>query len=76
MEANRTMPQFDPELVALMRIALDEVMSKVPPELSSATAKAYLAECILKAAAQGHTSYSELLAAATDHIQTIVSMFS
>jgi hypothetical protein len=32
-----------------------------------------LAEAILKAAAQGHTSYSELIAAATDQIQVILS---
>ena len=32
-----------------------------------------MAEAILKAAAQGHTSYNELLAAATDQIQVIVS---
>jgi len=70
------MPQFDPELVTLMRIALDDVMSKVPPEISNATTKVHLAECILKAAAQGHTSYTELLTAATDHIQTIIAMFS
>jgi hypothetical protein len=70
------MPQFDPELIALMRIALDEVMTRVPPEISNTTTKAYLAECILKAAAQGHTSYNELLAAATDHIQAIIVMLS
>lgn len=70
------MPQFDADLVALMRIALEDVMSKVPPEISNVTTKVHLAECILKAAAQGHTSYGELLTAATDHIQTIVSMLS
>jgi len=70
------MPQFDPRLVALMRTALDEVMTRVPPEIASAATKAFLAECILKAAAQGHTSYNELLAAATDHIQTVTTMFS
>jgi hypothetical protein len=34
--------------------------------LPNSTTKAYLAECILKAAAQGHTTYDELIAAATD----------
>jgi hypothetical protein len=71
-----TVPQFDRELVARMRTVLDDVMSRVPPEISNTATKALLAECILKAAAQGHTSYAELLAAATDHIQTIVMMFS
>ena len=70
------MPQFDPKLVALMRTALDEVMSRVRPEIANTATKAFLAECILKAAAQGHTSYGELLAAATDHIQTVTTMFS
>jgi hypothetical protein len=69
-------PQFDRELVLLMRRALEDVMSRVPPEISNTATKAFLAECILKAAAQGHTSYNELLAAATDHIQTVMTMFS
>lgn len=51
-------------------------MSKVPEEMSNVTTKAFLAECILKAAAQGHTSYGDLVASATDQIQTIPSMFS
>ena len=70
------MPQFDPELVQVMRSALEDVMTRVPLEISNTTTKAYLAECILKAAAQGHTSYNELIAAATDQIQVILSMFT
>lgn len=70
------MPQFDPELVSLMRTVLEDVMSKVPEDISNVTTKAFLAECILKAASQGHTSYGDLVAAATDHIQTIASLFS
>jgi len=70
------MPQFDPELIQLMRNVLDDVMNRVPLEVSGTTAKAYLAEAILKAAAQGHTSYNELTAAATDQIQTILSMLT
>ena len=50
------MPQFDSELIQVMRSVLDDVMSSVPLEISGTTAKAYLAEAILKAAAQGHTS--------------------
>ena len=68
------MPQFDPELVQVMRSVLDDVMTSVPLEISGTTAKAYLAEAILKAAAQGHTSYNELMAAATNQIQTILSI--
>ena len=48
-------------------------MSRVPLEVSGTTAKAYLAEAILKAASQGSTSYNELMTAATDQIQTILS---
>jgi hypothetical protein len=70
------MPQFDPELIQVMRDVLEEVMIGVPPEFSGTTTKAYLAECILKAAAQGHTSYNELVAAATDQIQVIISIFT
>ncbi len=70
------MPQFDPELVCTMRTALEEAMFKVPSDLVTISTKAFLAECILKAAAQGHTNYADLVAAATDHIQAIASMFS
>jgi hypothetical protein len=50
------MPQFDPRLIDLMRSVLEDVMAKVPVEYSTPATKAYLAECILKAAAQGHTT--------------------
>jgi hypothetical protein len=70
------MPQFDPELIQLMRRVLDDVMTKIPLEITGTTAKVYLAEAILKAAAQGHTSYNELLVAATDQIQVIVSILT
>ena len=70
------MPQFDPEVIQVMRSVLDDVMNKVPLEISGTTAKAYLAEAILKAAAQGHTGYNELLTAATDQIQAMVSMLT
>jgi hypothetical protein len=71
-----SMPVFNPELITLMRTVLDDVMLRVPPSVSNATTKTLLAESILKAAAQGQTSYNELFAAATDQIQTIVSMLS
>ena len=51
-------------------------MTRVPLELSGTIAKAYLAEAVLKAAAQGHTSYNELVAAAIDQIQVIGSMLT
>ena len=70
------MPQFDPQLIQDMRNALEEVMTKVPLEYSTSATKAYLAECILKAAAQGHTSYNELIAAGSDQINVILSLFT
>jgi hypothetical protein len=70
------MPQFDPRLIGLMRSVLEDVMSKVPVEYATPAAKAYLAECILKAAAQGHTSYNELISAASDQIQVVLSLFT
>ena len=69
------MPQFDNEFVQLMRTALEEVMTRVPVEYSTPALKAYLAECILKAAAQGQTSYDGLLAAAADQIQAAMTLF-
>jgi hypothetical protein len=71
-----TMPAFGPELTQLMRSVLDEVMTKVPVESSSPAVKARLAECILKAAAQGHTTYSELVTAASNQIQVVVSLLT
>jgi len=69
------MPQFAPQLVQDMRNALDDVMTKVPTEYATMAVKVYLAECILKAAAQGHTSYNELVVAASDQIQAAISLF-
>ena len=69
------MPQFAPQVVEEMRNALEDVMTRVPMEYSTTTVKVYLAECILKAAAQGHTSYNELVAAAADQIQVAISLF-
>jgi hypothetical protein len=75
-DVEATMPQFDPELIQLMRSVLEDAMTRVPLEITGITTKAYLAEVILKAAAQGQTSYNELLAAATDQIQAILSMLT
>ena len=66
------MPQFDPQLLQVMRAALEEVMTKVPLQYSTSSTKVYLAEFILKAAAQGETSYGVLVAAATSQIPQII----
>ena len=70
------MPAFNPELVGLMRMVLDEVMTRIPADQATPGIKAYLAETILKTAAQGETSYDGLIAAASGQIHTIVSMLS
>jgi predicted nucleic acid-binding protein len=51
-------------------------MTRVPSEHSTPAAKAYLAEFILKAAAQGQTTYDALFVAAADQIKVFVSLFS
>jgi hypothetical protein len=70
------MPQFDPQLVQLMRDVLEQAMTLVPLEYATTSTKAYLAERILAAAAQGQTTYDALLAAAVDQIQVIIAMWS
>jgi hypothetical protein len=67
------MPTFNPELIQMMRAALEEVTTKIPAEQATPEVKAYLAERILKAAAEGETTYDGLIAAATNEIQTILS---
>ena len=63
------MPSYSPELVQTMRAALDEVMTRIPVEQATPGIKAYMAEFILKAAADGRTNYDELLLAASEHIR-------
>ena len=70
------MPSFTPELIQVMRAALDEVMTRIPAEQATAADARHMAEFILKAAAQGQTSYDGLLAAASGQIQTILSMLT
>jgi len=59
-----------------MRAALNEVMATIPVDQATPGVKAYMAEIILKAAAEGQTSYDALLSAASGKIQTIVSMLT
>jgi len=70
------MPAFNPELIGLMRMVLEEVMARVPADQATPGIKAYLAEIILKAAAQGETSYDGLIAAASSQLHTIILMLS
>ena len=51
------MQSYSPELIQTMRAALEEVMTKIPLEQATPGIKAAVAECILKAAANGQTSF-------------------
>jgi hypothetical protein len=59
-----------------MRAVLDEVMTKIPVDQVTPGLKAHMAQIILKAAAEGQTSYDGLLASASNQIQTILSMLT
>ena len=68
--------QYSSELIQTMRQALETVMASVPAEQSVFGLKAAMAECILKAAAHGQTSYDGLVASASDQVQAIISMLT
>ena len=70
------MPTFSPALITIMRVVLEEAMTKVPAEQATTVTKAYLAEFILKAAAEVLTSYEGLMVAAINQLPIILSMFS
>ena len=70
------MPQFDPALIEIMKRVLEDTMTRVPSQHSTPAAKAYFAECILKAAAQGQTGYDALIVAAANQIEVFVSLFT
>ena len=70
------MVKLDPELVQVMRAALEEIMRQVPAEYSNQATKAYLAECILKAAAQGQTRFDALMTAAAGNIPTSITLIA
>ena len=73
---NPTGASFDPELIRTMRDALEVVMTRVPAGFAGPAIKVFLAECILKAAAQGRISLDELVDAAADQIEQAVSRFA
>jgi hypothetical protein len=70
------MASYGPELIQIMRAVLDEVMTKIPVDQVTPGIKAHMAEVILKAAAEGPTTYDGLLASASDQIQTILSLLT
>ena len=70
------MESYGPELIQTMRAVLDEVMTKIPVDQVTPGLKAHMAQVILKAAAEGQTSYDGLLASTAAQIQTILSMLT
>jgi hypothetical protein len=70
------MASYSPELIQIMRAALDDVMMKIPVDQATPAIKARMAEFILRAAAEGQTSYDGLVAAASEQIHTILSMLT
>jgi hypothetical protein len=70
------MASYGPELIQTMRAVLDEVMTKIPVDQVTPGLKAHMAQIILKAAAEGQTSYDVLLASASDQNRTILSMLT
>ena len=70
------MPSFSPDLIQIMRAALEDAMTRIPADQATVAVKAHMAEVILKAAAQGQTTYDGLLAAASEQVQTILIMLT
>ena len=56
------MPSYSPELIPTMRAVLEEAMSQIPLNQATPGIKAHVAEFILKAAADGESSYEGLIA--------------
>jgi hypothetical protein len=70
------MPAYAPEVITVMRAVLDAVMTQIPVDHATPAIKVRMAEIILRAAAEGQTSYDGLLATASDQIQTILSLWT
>ncbi|MGY3446400.1 MULTISPECIES: hypothetical protein [unclassified Bradyrhizobium] len=68
--------KYSSELIQTMRDALDTVMASVPADQSVFGLKAHVAESILRAAAHGQTSFDGLVTAASDQLQSIISMLT
>ncbi|MGY4569478.1 hypothetical protein [Bradyrhizobium sp. USDA 3256] len=68
--------KYSAELIQTMRDALDAVMASVPADQSVFGLKAAVAECILRAAAHGQTSFDGLVTSASDQLQSIISMLA
>jgi hypothetical protein len=67
---------FGPDLIQTMCAALDAVMAGLPVDQATPAVKTYVAEFILRAAAEGQTNYEGLVATATSQVQTLLSLFT
>jgi len=68
--------KYSSELIQTMRNALDTVMASVPADQSVFGLKAAVAECILRAAAHGQTSFDGFVTSASDQLQSVISMLT
>jgi hypothetical protein len=59
------MSSYSPELIHTMRAVLDEAMCRIPGGQTAQAARVHMAGLILRAAADGETSYEGLLIAAS-----------
>jgi hypothetical protein len=48
-----TAASFEPETLSVLKTAFDETCAALPPELLTQSTRAFIAECILQAAAKG-----------------------
>lgn len=55
---------FSPEVIEVMRIALDDAWASLPPEQQARTSQSALAERILTSVAEGETDLGRLRVAA------------
>jgi hypothetical protein len=53
---------YEPETIAIMKVAFDEACAALPPERATQSARALVAECILKDAAAGERDPANLCA--------------
>jgi hypothetical protein len=49
----KTVRFYEPETIAIMKLAFDEACAALPPKRATQGARALVAECILEAAATG-----------------------
>jgi hypothetical protein len=70
------MPAFSPEAINVMRAALVTAVTQIPSDQVTQAIKVRMAEIVLKEAAKGRTTYEDLLAAASDQIQTVLRMLT